>query len=115
MEMNEIIGQNIKQRRIAVGMSQTELAKKLGYSGKSMISLIEAGKRPLYAWQIAPLCAVLQCTVEDLIEKVDDERKELADFIDTLTPEQTTRAMNILRAAFGGELDETTKQNRDNL
>lgn len=109
MDTNEIIGRNIKNRRIVAGISQTELANKLGYSGKSMISLIEAGKRPLYAWQIAPLCAVLGCTVEDLIEDTNNERKELIDFIESLTPEQITRAMNILRAAFGGELGETTK------
>lgn len=103
MNINEEIGQRIKDRRIAIGMTQYELAQKLGYSGKSMISLIEAGKRPLYVWQIAPLCIALDCTIEDLIDKGLSEKEELNDFIETLTPEQASKALTILRAAFGGD------------
>lgn len=34
---------NIKNRRKELGMTQSELAKKLGYTDKSMISKIENG------------------------------------------------------------------------
>lgn len=35
---------NIKKQRIRLGMTQTELAEKVGYSDKSMIAKIESGK-----------------------------------------------------------------------
>ena len=34
---------NIRQKRVELNMSQDELAKKTGYSGKSMIARIERG------------------------------------------------------------------------
>ena len=41
------IYERIKNRRIALGMSQTELAKKVGYVGKSAISKVENGERDI--------------------------------------------------------------------
>ena len=38
------IRENIKKLRLGVGMTQAELAKKVGYADKSMIAKIEAGK-----------------------------------------------------------------------
>lgn len=38
MKTSELIGKRIKDKRTELGMSQDELAAKLGYSGKSMIS-----------------------------------------------------------------------------
>lgn len=42
--MNKEIGERIKKLRTNHGMTQTELAMKVGYSGKDMISKVEAGK-----------------------------------------------------------------------
>ncbi len=36
--------ENIRRRRIELNMSQDELAKKLGYSSRTTIAKIEAGK-----------------------------------------------------------------------
>lgn len=36
--------ENIKKRRMELGMTQTELANKVGYSDKGMISKVENGK-----------------------------------------------------------------------
>ena len=38
-----VLYKNIKKRRMELGMTQTELAKKTGYSDKSMIAKVEAG------------------------------------------------------------------------
>ena len=38
-----IVGKNIKKRRIALGLTQEDLAKKLGYKSKSTINKIEKG------------------------------------------------------------------------
>ena len=42
--MNETMWQRIKRLRTDQGMTQEELAKKVGYYGKDMVSRVEAGK-----------------------------------------------------------------------
>ena len=39
------VGDKIKQRRQELGMTQDELAEKMGYCGKTTISKIERGER----------------------------------------------------------------------
>ena len=68
MSFDEIIGKRIRDKRTELGLSQEELAKRLGYSGKSMISLIEMGKRSLNASQIVPLAKALDCDIDELID-----------------------------------------------
>lgn len=41
------IGQRIKQRRIELGMTQEELAHKMGYASKTTINKIENGINPV--------------------------------------------------------------------
>ena len=41
------VGERIKQRREELGMSQEELAKKLGYANRFSVSKIETGKNDL--------------------------------------------------------------------
>lgn len=43
MDLKEI-GAKIRAKRKSLGLSQGELAEDVGYSGKDMISKIEAGK-----------------------------------------------------------------------
>lgn len=45
--MSDNIGKRIKERRIALGLSQTELARRAGYADKSGISKIESGDQDL--------------------------------------------------------------------
>ena len=42
--MTETVYQRIKRLRVDRGMTQLELAKKVGYSGKDMVSRVESGK-----------------------------------------------------------------------
>ena len=42
--MSETIYERIKRLRLEKGMTQTDLAKKIGYAGKDMISRVESGK-----------------------------------------------------------------------
>ena len=43
------IGDRIRLRRVELGMTQQELAEKIGYKGKTAISKIEAGETPQQA------------------------------------------------------------------
>ena len=65
------IGEKIKQRRIELGMTQEELAKKIGYKGKVSISKIESGERPLRQSKIIPMTKALNLTVGYLLG-IDD-------------------------------------------
>ena len=49
------IGQRVKIRREELGMSQEELAKKIGYKSKSSINKIELGFRVLTQSKIDPV------------------------------------------------------------
>ena len=53
---------NIRQRRIDLGLSQSELAKKVGYSDKSMISRIENGIIDLPQSKIIEFANILNTT-----------------------------------------------------
>lgn len=44
-DVNKVVGQRIKQRRKELGLSQDELAKKIGYKTKGAISYFENGLR----------------------------------------------------------------------
>ena len=59
--------ENIKQRRIELGWTQSELAAKTGYSDKSMISRIEAGKVDLPQSKIMEFAKVLGVSASDLM------------------------------------------------
>lgn len=57
---------NIKHRRKELGMTQTDLAKKLGYTDKSMISKIENGSIDLPQSKIISFAEVLNISPSDL-------------------------------------------------
>lgn len=47
MEQKYVVAKNIRNRRIELGMTQSDLAKKMGYADKSAISRIENGKNDI--------------------------------------------------------------------
>lgn len=62
---------NLKHFRKLAGLSQTELAKQVGISPRS-IPEYEQGRKPLKnaaAITVLKMSQVLNCTVEDLIDK----------------------------------------------
>lgn len=61
------IGENIKQRREELGMTQTELANKLGYADKSSISKIEKGNNDIFQSDVARFAKVLDTTPAHLM------------------------------------------------
>lgn len=67
---------NIKKRRIALNMSQQELAETVGYKGKSMISQVENGQVDLPESMIIKFADALQTTPaalmgwEDFVDEV---------------------------------------------
>ena len=56
------IGERIKQRREELGLSQDELAKKLGYKSRSSINKIEIGSQRLIQSKIKAIADALDTT-----------------------------------------------------
>lgn len=69
--------ENIKENRVAKGWSQAELARRVGYSDKSMISKIEKGVIDLSQSQIKKFADVFGISMADLFGTVEDALIEI--------------------------------------
>ena len=61
------MGEKIKNRRKVLGMTQQELAEKMGFKTRSNISLIEQGERNIPANKIKKLAKILDISPEYLV------------------------------------------------
>ena len=66
-DTNMTIGDRIKNRRIELGMTQQELAAKMGFKTRSHISLLEQGDRNIPISKIKKLANALEISPEYLI------------------------------------------------
>lgn len=57
MDNEELIRYNLARFRKQAGLSQTSLGNKLHYD-QSVISRKEAGKAPIYAWELAEFSSI---------------------------------------------------------
>lgn len=64
----ETVGNRIRERRLALGLSQTELGRMVGYSHRA-ISMLELGQwRDPRVSVALKLAKALQCKVEDIFQ-----------------------------------------------
>lgn len=77
------IGDRIKHRRIELGMSQDELARRLGYRSRSSINKIEKDASGLPQTKIAAIASVLQTTPSYIMgwEEVQKKNNVTADIV----------------------------------
>ena len=69
---NKTIGERVRDRRIDLNISQDELAKLTGYSGKTSISKIEKGVNGIPLDKLFQFASALRTSEEYLIGKVED-------------------------------------------
>ena len=69
----ETIADRIKKRRLELGLSQDELAKRVGYKDRSSISYIEDGKKELKQSMIVKMAEELKTTPSYLMDGYDVE------------------------------------------
>lgn len=67
------IGERIRKKRIELGMSQEELAKKLNYKSRSSINKIEKDGRELRQNKIVSIAEALQTSPQYIMGWIDDE------------------------------------------
>ena len=65
--MVNIVGANIKQRRLELGLTQTDLAKRLGYNSRVAVCRVENGKEDLSTERVRKFAKALNCTPADLM------------------------------------------------
>ena len=77
------IGEKIKQRRIEMGMSQRDLAEKMGYNHHSTVARIEAGKVDVPQSRIVKFSEVLGVSITYLMnwEEVKKENSTITDAV----------------------------------
>lgn len=80
------IGERIKLRREELGMSQAELAKKVGYTSRSSIAKVETNANGMVQSKVIAFAKALQTTPAYLmgwVESTDSEKKNdtIADII----------------------------------
>lgn len=76
----ETIGDRVKARRLAMDMSQEDLAKALGYKSKASISKIENGAGDIPRSKLPKFASILNCSLSYLtgwneLQTFDDEHK----------------------------------------
>lgn len=100
------IYERIKQLRLAQGMSQYDLAKKVGYEGRSAISKVENGERDISQSMIEKYATALGVTPTyllygDEIKKAPSakmtEGEEILKAFNSLSPEKQKQFRDYLR------------------
>lgn len=69
------IGQRIKNRREELGLSQDELAKKLGYKSRTSINKLELGQRKIQMPKVKLIAEALSTTPEYIMGWEDKDEK----------------------------------------
>ena len=94
--MNKLY-ENIKNKRNALGMTQQELAEKMGYTNRSSIAKIENGAVDLSQSKIIQFAKVLETTPSELMGEVEytDVRTDghTPEYYDDATVQRVTEAM----------------------
>ena len=74
----DVLYGNIKRKREELGMTQGELAKKMGYKSRSSINKIELGKNDLPQSKIKEFAVALETTVSELMGwDAEDPKKKM--------------------------------------
>ena len=93
----KILGERIRRLRTESGLTQEELGQVLGYKGKSMMSLIETGKRDFDLSQLPELVNALHCSVSGLFYELDSGDGEIVELISQLTPAEKDAVVKIIQ------------------
>jgi len=114
---------NIKERRLELGLTQDDLAKKMGYADKSMIAKIEAGRIDLAQSKILAFAGALDTTPSILMGWEDDpdeapaqyaltrREQDLVDGYRTLNDEGQDKVSSYLRdLQDSGRYDKTSPE-----
>lgn len=102
------LGKRIKRRRLELGLTQEELAKRMEYKSKSTINKLEMDKSDLTQSKIIKMAEALETSIDYIMGWDEDEEHAVPDFdpdvlelieiYAKLTDEQKKSIMSVLRA-----------------
>ena len=98
------IGEKIKQRRVELGLSQRELAEKVGYSHHSTLTRIEAGTVDIPQSKIRQFASALNVDISYLMD-TDNFRPDIVratELLQTASPEQVAIIEEYMRFVLQG-------------
>ena len=96
--------QNIRNRRKELGMSQDELAKKVGYTSRSTIARVENGEIDISRSKIIAFAEALKTTPMDLLGWSDDGDIETDDLNRQISFKSREQYDAIVRLSSDSEL-----------
>lgn len=103
------IGERIKQRRIELGLSQEELAKRLGNKSRASVCTVEKDKEDMTTDRVRKYAQALECTpsylmgwedkkpesTNDSLKGMIEFGKKFSDMFVDFSPEQINKALGI--------------------
>ena len=107
--------ENIKRRRLELGLTQTQIASKLGYADKSMIAKIEKGQIDLPQSKIMAFAQVLKMdpgllmgwddssSSELVIPQVSDDEQVFLDMYRALDPDDRAEVRGFIKGLLAGD------------
>lgn len=107
-----LIGERIKARRQELGLSQRELAKRLGYTDHTTITRVESGKVDLPMSRIAQFAEALRVSPSYIMGWEDEEdkknpattdgmsenRKKLMRFVEGVPEEKAEMLLRVMKS-----------------
>lgn len=102
------VGERIKERRKELGLTQTELAEKMGYSGKTSVSRAENYGDELTTIKLKKFAKALKCSEsylmgwddieDDSVPGYSSDQSEVLLLYSKLNEEQKKTVLNLLRS-----------------
>ena len=80
MNIKELLGKNIKEKRLSQHLTQEQLAEKIGISPKSL-SQIELGNNFISADNLDQICSALNVQAKNLFDFEDENSKEKIEYV----------------------------------
>lgn len=99
-------GDRIRKRRLELGLTQEELATRLGFKHKSSINKIEKGIHDLSETKIVAIANALDTTPSYIMGWDDEEEEQpvkpsnlqrFTELLDGLSPEEQDRLYNVIK------------------
>jgi transcriptional regulator with XRE-family HTH domain len=123
--ISETIGDRIRNRRELLGLSQEDLARRIGYTSRSSINKIETGAQQLRQSKIKAIADALDTTVNYILgidnkadkqkDYLDNYMEQIKDIISEMDDAQKENALRLCRTYLQMYAEQLTKLNLEKL
>ena len=105
MQINTEIGKRIKERRESLGMTQDELAKKLGYTSRSTVNKVEKGIHDVSQSNVVKYANALDTTPAYLMGwEILDKIAETNEVLNKMNQDQLKRVIEYAKFILNSEM-----------